>query len=185
MKEIKTAFRIGPVLSIHEMFEFQDDLKVTDPQTLEGLISEILTKGMAFAPDVWNDPRDGLWKIIDFHHRKKALLVLEERGYTVPKYQTIEVLADSLQEAKDRVLQRNTQYGRMTAQSIVKFAKDAGINFERFQTLRFPEAPMPKLQQHFNPTFAPGSRDDQGTLDKKAGEVTVITCPYCHKKFER
>ncbi len=139
MKEILQAFRIGPVLSHHEMFEFQDELKTIDEKDLEKLISEIIETGFAFPPYVWKDPSDHLWQIVDALQRKKALIIIEERGYTVPRLQTIEVLAKDPQQAKRRVLQATSQYGRMTAEGLVSFAKSAGIKFEGLGNFRFPD----------------------------------------------
>ena len=139
MKEIITAFRIGPILSHHEMHEFQGDLKTIDEKDLENLITEIVETGFAFAPYVWKDTEDGLWKICDAHQRKKALVVLEGRGFAVPKLQTIEVLAKDREEAKRRVLQATSQYGRVTVQGLVNFAKGAGIKFEALGGFRFPD----------------------------------------------
>lgn len=177
MKEIRTAFRIGPILSIHEMYEFQDDLKVTDEVELEKLISEIINTGMAFAPDVYLDPEDGLWKIIDAHHRKKALIILEERGWKVPKYQTIEVLAKDREEAKLRVLQRNSQYGRMTVHGLISFAKQNTLKFDRLATMRFEAVPLKKMTivgEHLR-SPADGTGDGRDALYTKKIQAPIYT----------
>lgn len=146
--EIRIAFRPGPVLSHHEMYEFQGELKEISDADLDNLCKEIIDTGFAFSPHLWKDPSDGFWKICDAHQRKKALLKLEERGWTISKFHTIEVLAKDFQEAKRRVLQGTSQYGKMTSQSLASFAQKAGISFEGLGTFRFPEAPLISVMGH-------------------------------------
>lgn len=185
MKEILIAFRIGPVISIHEMYDFQEDLKVVTEDDLENLFSEITETGFAFPPYIWKDPSDDLWKIVDAHQRKKVLILAESRGWSVPHLPTIEVLAKNYEEAKRRVLQATSQYGRMTEKGLAAFSQAAGLKFESLGRFRFPELKMQKVSMHLNPAFTPGSKDEQGELDKKAGEKTVITCPHCGGEFTR
>lgn len=129
-KEIHLGFRAGPILSHHDMHEFQgegeDELKVISEEDLEELCEQIVATKFNFAPYVWND--DGVWKICDAHQRKKALARLESRGYKIPQLQTIEVLADTREEAMRRVLQANTMYGRVTNQGLFAFSQRANLS---------------------------------------------------------
>jgi hypothetical protein len=149
MKEIRIAFRPGPVLSHHDMHEFQDELKVIDEKDLEHLCQQIVDTGFAFSPHVWKDPSADKWMIVDAHQRKKALQRLEQRGYSIPVFHTIEVLADSFEQAKQRVLQGTSQYGRMTPKGLADFSMKAGIRFEALGSFRFPEVKLSQVESHF------------------------------------
>lgn len=184
-KTIRIAFRPGPLLSHHDIHAFQDDLKEINEAELNDLEKEIIDTGFAFAPDIWKDPVDGLWKIIDAHTRKLALIRLEEKGYAIPKLHTIEVLANSREEAKRRVLQRNSSYAKMTERGLAKFSTAAGIPFAGLSSFRFAGLKLEKVGMHMNPNFGVGNREGQGELDKKLLEETVITCPHCQQKFTR
>lgn len=130
------------------MHEFQGDLKDISENDLDNLCKEIVETGFAFSPHVWKNPADGTWNIVDAHQRKKALCRLEERGYSIPKFHTIEVEADSFEQAKRRVLQGTSNYGKMTERGLADFAKIGGIKFETLGNFRFPEVKLSAVQTH-------------------------------------
>lgn len=178
-KTIAIAFRPGPQLSHHEMHEFQgegdDELKVLDEESAAALESEILDTGFAFAPHVWLDPADSLWKIVDAHQRKKVLKRLEAKGYTIPKFHTVEVLADSFEQAKRRVLQAASQYGRATDRGLASFAKSANINFDALGKFRFPEVKLTHVQTHLRALNTPAlTPEQQAELEDAVAEPPKV-----------
>ena len=137
--------------------------------------------GFAFSPHVWKDPADGSWKIVDAHQRKKVLGRLEAEGYEIPKFHTIEVLADDYATAKRRVLQGTSQYGRMTERGLFEFSKKAGISFEGLGGFRFPDIKLKALAAQFSPPVPPDGAKELG------GELFVglnCRCPKCGFEFE-
>lgn len=172
---IDIAFRPGPTLSIHDMHEFQDDLKELDEKAADGLEQEILQTGFAFPPYVWRDMDDGRWKIIDAHGRKKVLLRMEQKGYTIPRLETVEVLARSREEAKRRVLQASSQYQRMTDQGLANFSKGADINFEALGNFRFPEVKLTSVQTHLR-ALNPTDKKDDGLQPELPQYIVAVTC---------
>lgn len=180
-KKVVIAFRPGPVLSHHEMQDFQEDLKILDEEDYQKLRGEIVDTGFAFSPHVWKDPADGSWKIVDAHQRKKVLGRLEAEGYEIPKFHTIEVLADDYATAKRRVLQGTSQYGRMTERGLFEFSKKAGISFEGLGGFRFPDIKLKALAAQFSPPVPPDGAKELG------GELFVglnCRCPKCGFEFE-
>lgn len=125
-KTVQIAYETQFVyLDIDEWQNFQgegdESLKDLSKENYEKLKNEILTTGFAFPPHVWNDPEDKLWKIIDAHQRKRTLTRMREEGYTIPKVPCVQVHAGSYEEAKIRVLQGTTQYGKVSQQGAYAF----------------------------------------------------------------
>lgn len=153
-KKIRIAFQPGPVLSHQEMQEFQDDLKDISREDLDKLCKEIIETDFAFAPHVWRNSEDGRegevrWMIVDAHQRKRALSRLESEGWTIPKFHTIEVFARDYAEAKRRVLQGTSQYGKMSPKGLFDFSQKAGLSFDSLQAFRFPDVNMPSFRAEF------------------------------------
>jgi len=153
-KIIRIACDTGQFAHLTELDEFQGDLKELSTEAFERMRKEIVETGVAFATHVWKDPSDGRYKICDGHQRKRVLshLVAQE-GYTIEGGRGVPIVpvkAGSLKEAKRRVLQGTSQFGRMTGQGLYEFAVDAGFSAAEIgESFRFPEIDVPQWRSEY------------------------------------
>lgn len=103
----------------HELKEFQGGLKSRDDSDYEKMKTSLLKYGWSFVMYYWNDGKTK-W-ILDGHNRKQVLQKLEEEGYFIPPLPAIEVYAKDMKEAKQKLLRLNSQYGKMTKESVLEF----------------------------------------------------------------
>lgn len=55
---------------------------------------------------------------------------MQKDGYLIPDVPVVFVEAKDLKEAKQKLLRLNSQYGKMTKESVLEFAEDIDLNFE-------------------------------------------------------
>jgi DNA modification methylase len=164
MNEIRIACEPGPLLDIDEMDEFQGDLKDLSEEDYLKLRTEIVETGFAFMPYVWADPSDGRWKILDAHQRKRVMKKMREEGWQIPKIPTVQVHAKDRNEAKRRILQATSQYGKMTEDGLHKFMfEDAKIGIDDLEnSFRLPDIDLDHFKANFfeDPAAGGAGEDD-------------------------
>ena len=104
---------------------FQGSLKQLPPDNFERLKKQIL-EGFAFPIYVWVN--DGNHYIIDGHQRTATLIRLRDQGYEVPDLPIVPVKAKDYNEAKIRVLQAASQYGKVDKEGYLDFIKDIDVD---------------------------------------------------------
>jgi len=145
---INMVCNTGFAMPIDELNDFQGDLKTLSEEAFNSLSKEIVETGFGFAPHVWLNPADNKYYLIDGHQRIKTLKRLREDGYIVPQVPVVKVFAPTLEEAKKKVLQAISQYGKLTYDGLAKFSIDANLNFEDLSQ-RF-DLPGIDLKKFFN-----------------------------------
>ncbi len=149
----------------HELKEFQGGLKSRDDSDYEKMKTSLLKYGWSFVMYYWNDGKTK-W-ILDGHNRKKVLQKLEEEGYFIPPLPAIEVYAKDKSEAKQKLLRLNSQYGKMTKESVLEFAEDIDLNFD--------EIALPDTTIDFAEEEIPENLDeDLQSLEKKDFKVSLV-----------
>ena len=162
-----------------QLMPFQGDLKTLSGENFNKLRSEILDDGFNFSPHVW--PADKGYFILDGHQRIHVLKQLEKQGYTfvstdgkplsgVP-CNTVE--ASDIEDAKRKVLQAVSQYGKLDDEGFLDFTDGLDLDFSNYD---FPDFYIPDLEA---PKFEPGDENDQGKLDEKKLKI----CPECGHEF--
>jgi len=108
-----------PKLPILDTTELQGNLKDLSQVNYEKLVRTHLKHGIFLPFYVWESP-EGVNYIADGHQRRR---VLPAEGYTgdVP---VVYIEADSLQDAKEKLLVISSQYGRITQEGYDTFAFD-------------------------------------------------------------
>lgn len=146
VKSISIAYGKPVIVSLDEIHEFQGDLKELSEDSYKKLATEIETTGFAFSPHVWLNK--GKYYLIDGHQRCKTLKRLcEEKKIKAPKISVIPVEAKNKKEAKMRVLQAASQYGRVTDEGLKKFVIDAKIELSDLERFDFPTIDLPDFEK--------------------------------------
>lgn len=106
-------------LDLHELTEFQGGLKERDDKDYAKIQKSIEKYGFAFPFFVWK--HDGINHVLDGHGRFGALNRMVAKGEQLPKLPVVYVDCADEEAAKNLLLRLNSQYGRMTAETIIEF----------------------------------------------------------------
>lgn len=115
-------------IQLHELTEFQGELKERSAGDIEKIIKSIKKHGFSFPFFVWKN--DGKNNVIDGHGRLKALQQMAAAGEEIPALPCVYISAKNEAEAKEKLLKLNSQYGHMTADSVAAFLGDIKIDFD-------------------------------------------------------
>lgn len=106
-------------LEIAEMTELQGNLKERNDIDYDKIKLSIIKFGFSFPFFVWRG--EGKNYILDGHGRFGTLCKMQKDGYIIPPLPVVYVDAESKTEAKEKLLRLNSQYGRMTKESVLEF----------------------------------------------------------------
>jgi site-specific DNA-methyltransferase (adenine-specific)/modification methylase len=112
--------------------QFTDDgrsLKRTDDGKILKLAESLLRFGIINNLQVWVDEAGAEVFCFDAHHRKKALLVLEEIGLEIPSLPATRCLARDILEAKKLLLLKESRTSWVDVEVIPDYLKDIGFDF--------------------------------------------------------
>ena len=115
-------------IELHQLTEFQGELKERSVGDIEKIIKSIRKHGFSFPFFVWKN--DGKNNVIDGHGRLKALQQMAAAGEEIPALPCVYISAKNEAEAKEKLLKLNSQYGHMTAESVAAFLGDIKIDFD-------------------------------------------------------
>ena len=115
-------------IQLHELTEFQGELKERSAGDVEKIIKSIKKHGFSFPFFVWKN--DGKNNVIDGHGRLLALKQMAAAGEEIPALPCVYISAKDEAEAKEKLLKLNSQYGHMTADSVAAFLGDLKLDFE-------------------------------------------------------
>lgn len=114
-------------LPLEDLTEFQGNLKERDNVDIGKIIKSIKKHGFSFPFFVWN--HDAINHVLDGHGRLKALQQMVAHGENIPELPIVYVDCRDEADAKELLLKLNSQYGKMTAESIKDFLGDLQIDF--------------------------------------------------------
>jgi len=169
VKEIKTiSIKCDTEKTIdwHELKEFQGELKARTKDDIAKAKKSILKHGFSFPFAVWTE-NDNHWTI-DGHARLLVLKELEKDGYIIPPLPYYEVECKDRAEAKEKLLKLNSQFGIMSAESVLEFV---GGDFE----LNTEEIALPSGVIDFGTseeTAETEGDDEAPEVDEKSGPVS-------------
>lgn len=133
MKEIKTISVTCDTdnkldrLNIAELTELQGNLKARTDVDFDKIKLSIIKYGFSFPFFIWKADKN---YILDGHGRFNTLCKMQKDGYIIPDLPVVYIEAKDKAEAKQKLLRLNSQYGKMTKESVLEFADDLEINFE-------------------------------------------------------
>lgn len=124
---IKITCRGADLLPLEVIEEFQGTLKKRTKRDIEQIIKSILTYGFSFPFFVW--AYNGRNYCLDGHGRIQALRELSGQGIALPQFPVAYIDAIDEQEAKQKLLRLNSQYGQMSIESVLEFAQGLDIDW--------------------------------------------------------
>lgn len=181
-KQIQIAVDTKDHMPIDMLEPFQGQLKSLSEVDYKKLKKEIVETGFAFAVHVWMSP-DNHCYIIDGHQRIRTIKnMIEEEDFTIGDIPIVIVKAKSFEEAKRRIMQGVSQYGRIEADGLYEFLTESQINPDWIQdNFRIPDVDSTTFLQAY---FKEQEKDYEGSKELEMSEFDKFnhTCPRC--KFE-
>lgn len=192
MITIKVACQTKDSAPVYTLHDFQGDLKTISEDDMDKLKSEIIHTGFGFPVLVWKDKKAKKTFIIGGHQRCRALRELKEKGWKdpngkfehvkIPDVPIVYIDADSMKDAKRRVLQDVAQYGKVTANGLTAYLSDSHIKLQDIvDSFRMPDLNLEFLLKAQYPE-PPKSVEFNVSKDPKEAEVRPEgsnECPRC------
>lgn len=125
---IKINCQTQDYLEYTKLTEFQGGLKIRDDTDVEKAVRSIKKHGWEFPLFVWRKGKINY--VLDGHCRLLACQHLVAEGEQIPPLPVVYVKCKDENEAKEILLKLNSQYGRMTAESVKEFLGDLQINLD-------------------------------------------------------
>lgn len=153
-------------IQLHELTEFQGELKERSAGDVEKLIKSIRKHGFSFPFFIWAHAGENgniINHVLDGHGRLMALQQMAAAGEEIPALPCVYISAKSEAEAKEKLLKLNSQYGHMTAESVAAFLDGLQIDFDELQ---LPEGVLDLTKLEPEET-----KDDDNAPDVRPDEV--------------
>lgn len=131
MKQIKTISikcETSETLEIAEMTEMQGGLKERTDIDYDKIKLSICKFGFSFPFFIWKSGNKNY--LIDGHGRFATLCKMQKDGYLIPPLPVVYIQCKNKTEAKQKLLRLNSQYGRMSKESVLEFAEDIDLDFD-------------------------------------------------------
>ena len=148
MKNIKTISikcETKDYLKLEDMTVMQGNLKLREDADYEKIKKSILTYSFSFPFFIWRSGKTNY--LIDGTGRHDCLLKMQKDGYIIPPLPVVYIQCKNKTEAKQKLLRLNSQYGKMTKESVLEFAEDIDLNFDEIAlpdtTIDFTDATEP------------------------------------------
>lgn len=168
MKQIKTISikcETSEKLEIAEMTEMQGGLKERTDIDYDKIKLSICKFGFSFPFFIWKSGNKNY--LIDGHGRFATLCKMQKDGYLIPPLPVVYIQCKNKTEAKQKLLRLNSQYGKMTKESVLEFAEDIDLNFD--------EIALPDTVIDFTEEEIPENLDeDLQSLEKKDFKVSLV-----------
>ena len=175
MKQIKTISikcETSETLEIAEMKVFQGALKERTDVDYDKIKLSIIKFGFSFPFFLWKD-KDGNNYLIDGTGRFETLCKMQKDGYIIPPLPVVYIQCKDKAEAKQKLLRLNSQYGKMSKESVLEFAEDIDLNFD--------EIALPDTVIDFSDAEEPQETegdDDIPDIDEKEKPNSERGCLY-------
>ena len=170
MKNIQTISikcETNETLEIAEMTEMQGGLKERTDIDYDKIKLSICKFGFSFPFFIWKSGKTNY--LIDGHGRFATLCKMQKDGYIIPPLPVVYIQCKNKAEAKQKLLRLNSQYGKMTKESVLEFAEDLEINFDEIQ--------LPDTLIDFNSNGFDGSEEVMpAEVDYQAEYLVEIQC---------
>ena len=169
MKSIKTISikcETKDYLKLEDMTVMQGNLKLREDADYEKIKKSILTYSFSFPFFIWRSGKTNY--LIDGTGRHDCLLKMQEEGYLIPELPVVYIQCKNKTEAKQKLLRLNSQYGKMTKESVLEFAEDLEINFDE---ISLPDTVIDFSDQSEEPQETTGD-DEVPEVDEKSEPVS-------------
>jgi len=174
MKQIKTISikcDCKDFLKLEDMTVMQGNLKERNDTDYEKIKKSILTYSFSFPFFIWKSGKTNY--LIDGTGRHSCLLRMQEEGYIIPDLPVVYISCKDKKDAKQKLLRLNSQYGKMSKESVLEFAEDIDLNFD--------EIALPDTVIDFSDAEEPQETegdDDIPDIDEKEKPNSERGCLY-------
>jgi len=182
-----------PTIPYIEMRDLQGDLKILTEENRRKLRQSILTHGIFMPKFVWWEDRTP-W-VIDGHQTLKVLAELDEAGYVIPEIPIAAIEAEDKQDAAERLLQINSQYG--TVNPVTSFFEELELEVDILEDLALPNLEFKGLeaddvetesgravtQEEVDRREAALQRQEQEREASHEEHLKQVICPECLYEF--
>lgn len=176
MKTVKTISikcETKDTMKLEDMTVLQGNLKARTDDDYEKIKKSILKYGFSFPAFIWVEKKTNTNYLIDGTGRYSALKQMQEEGYIIPELPIVYIQAKDKAEAKNKLLRLNSQYGKMSKESVLEFASDIELDFS--------EIALPDTTIDFSTEEAPQETegdDDIPDIDEKEKPNSERGCMY-------
>jgi hypothetical protein len=176
-RTIRIACKGSRMAALDGLVIIQGDLKELSEENYAKLRRRIETLGFDAPVFVWHD------KVLDGTQRCRVLRTMLEEGWVLPggEVPVCDILAETLAEAKDRLLGYVSQYGRLTRGGLRAFLE--GMDMTCMETLNLPgyglgeDRPGDVLGGGGGDLAQPGLQGDDVPRQMQ------VMCPECGEEF--
>lgn len=120
-------------IELNQLTQFQGVLKERTDADINKIIKSIKKHGFSFPFFVWPHASENgnfINHVLDGHGRLAALQKMAAEGETIPALPCVYISAENEDEAKEKLLKLNSQYGHMTPESVAEFLNGLKIDFD-------------------------------------------------------
>lgn len=147
MQILKIACRGAISLPLSDLHILQGDLKDLSLENYQKLKNQMLTLGFSEPISVWK--YQDKWWSLNGTQRIRTLGKMREEGYEIPELPVSVIEADTMQEAKKKILSLTSQFGNMTDDGLYEFMTEAELGIDDIEDFRFPEIDHDKFKYNF------------------------------------
>jgi hypothetical protein len=169
MKQINTISikcETSEKLEIAEMTEMQGGLKERTDIDYDKIKLSICKFGFSFPFFIWKNGNKNY--LIDGHGRFATLCKMQKDGYIIPPLPVVYIQCKNKTEAKQKLLRLNSQYGKMTKESVLTFAEDIDLNFD--------EIALPDTVIDFSGEEAGSEEKEKPDIEFNESYSVVVQC---------
>lgn len=162
--------------------DFQGDLKTLPAEAREKLKNEIKLRGFSFPLYVWE--KDGTKFLLDGHQRLRALRALEEEGFVIPELPYDIVEAETIEQAKMKLLGAASQFGVVQGMGLADFIKEASLDpLDVSKSFSLPGIDFAKFNGKFFPELSSGGDDGDLGAGEKSTAPAAAKLPASHVRM--
>lgn len=139
-KTIRNTSEVKETLPLNYLSVLQGNLKALPEDRYKKLKASILKHGFCFPMFVWNDNENNKIWLIDGTQRFNTLNRMKDDGYKIPQLPVVFIPAESVDDAKLKIMAAASQYGQFTDFGVAEFLKD--VDFDAAEIKEMVEIPF-------------------------------------------
>lgn len=178
MPTLKIKCEAAGLMPLSSMHTMQGNLKdLTTDNYLK--LRRHIEKGFKYAFNVWLNPDDGKYYILDGHQRHRTLTRMQLEGWTIPPLPVSYIEAATLKEAEETLLGGSSSFGtpneqglyewqcqsQLSVDEVIQLSSYSEIDFDHFVEEYYDDSSTPQ---------ATGDEDAVPDVDTKAPAVTQL-----------
>lgn len=170
--DVKIKCKGSNTLNIHELLEFQGNLKTLSDKNYTKLKNILLKYGFCEPITVYKN------YVLNGHQRLYTLKKMIEEGYNInPEIPVSEVKAKNKEEAKKLILSLTSNFGKMDNKSLLEFTVENNISIEEIKEFELVDVNFKEFEYEYNAEFDVNDIDNEFKSDltdkKKSYSLTL------------